>query len=53
MKLKKDKVIRNLTNEATIKMFLEAGWEEVKGKEKREKLDEEKDKELASDKGEE
>lgn len=52
MKLKKDKIIRNLTDESVIKMFIEAGWEEVKGKEKsEEKKDFEKD--LTSDKGEE
>lgn len=56
MKLKKDKAVRNLTDEAVIKMFLDAGWEEVKGKEKSEDkkdFNKDLDKELASDKGEE
>lgn len=37
MKLKKDNVIRTLTNEATIKIFKDNGWEEVKEQPKEDK----------------
>ena len=51
MRLKKDKIIRELTDKNTIELFLQAGWEEVKAQPKADKKAEKEPEIEAEEKG--